>query len=216
MKANVIQHAVLSSDGQKVDQPAGSKILYHKEITCASGDSCCQTSVQNGNNNGGYFYLRANEVKEGEWYGCPLSQLPNTLRCSTALRWCQPSETLGIQGVVGRAYVQEGDCSPGTENANSCRYSFGERTLVVRKAVNVASDIIPKEDGMPELNKEIPLISKVVSAKDGYFVIALSPGDYSLLIKFGEHEYCARYDCNFTVKTGSTTKVDALINRTSS
>ena len=33
MKANVIQHAVLSSDGQKVDQPAGSKILYHKEIT---------------------------------------------------------------------------------------------------------------------------------------------------------------------------------------
>ena len=63
--------------------------------------------------------------------------------------------------------------------------------------------------------QEVLLVAEALSARDGYFVLTLAPGEYSLFVEDGGKEYCPNRDCNFNVTMGSTTRMDAQINKAS-
>lgn len=173
-------------------------------------DSCCEKGYKNAEQYGNNFY-QAGDPEGGEWYGCPRGYAPNQLRCITSPTWCQQAETLGIQGVAGRAWITEGNCMPGPKIDPSCREVFGERRIVVREALDPAEDIDPTD--RMRANKTLKFIASATSSPDGYFSIFLEPGEYSLFVERDGVEYCAEWRCNFGVVTGSTTRVDAHIDR---
>ena len=180
-------------------------------VTQSCADSCCQQGKENAKRYGSSFY-QAGDPMDGVWYGCPLGYSPNMLLCATSPKWCQPTETLNIQGVVGRAYLREGDCSPGPKINKSCRYIFGERKVYIRKPMQ-GGDI--SSGDYPYRVQEVLLVAEALSARDGYFVLTLAPGEYSLFVEDGGKEYCPNRDCNFNVTMGSTTRMDAQINKAS-
>lgn len=115
------------------------------------------------------------------------------------------TETLGVQGVVGRIY-----------GSGIKKQTFGEQKLIVHRAVDTSytsPDIAVAFPGGRFLKRDIPILASASSSPDGYFSIFLEPGEYSLFVVRGKREFCATHECNFSIITGSTTRIDAVIDR---
>ncbi len=94
------------------------------------------------------------------------------------------------EGIRGRVEIWEGDFMPPSRG----KVYYEKRTIFVFQKANL-KDCIP-EEGRPTFYKEIRahFVDSVVSDKDGYFSIALLPGEYSLFVREEGSFYANLFD----------------------
>ncbi|MEO0099758.1 MAG: carboxypeptidase-like regulatory domain-containing protein [candidate division WOR-3 bacterium] len=117
------------------------------------------------------------------------------------------------EGIKGRVEIWEGDFMPPSQG----RIYYEPKTVLVFKKVNLLNCL--KEEGKSTFYTKInsPLIDSVITDQNGYFFLALPPGEYSLFVRERGLFYANLFDGDgfifpVRVEKGKVTEVNIKID----
>ncbi|WP_204281873.1 carboxypeptidase-like regulatory domain-containing protein [Pontibacter burrus] len=127
----------------------------------------------------------------------------------------QQSQAAIKQGISGRILWESGNRMPSPDAPPTESKRGVQRTVYIYKLTN--ANQVTTQNGVFHTNIQTNLVSKVVTDANGYFSVALEPGNYSLFTEEEKGLYANLFDGEMNifpveVKKGEVTTIEFLIN----